>query len=108
MFKILRKKTEVTSHPVAIAFIAAIKEDPTRLAVASWIRVKQQLLEELSIEEREWVAVELRKIRLDHISVEIARLRLTGDTGEDQSKFQTNTIVTGLEYITVPIGSAGV
>lgn len=105
MFKIFRKKSELTPHPVAISYISAIKEDPTRLSATKWIQVKQYLLEELSIEEREWVAAEIKKIRLDHLSVEIARLRLTGDTGEDQRHIRTGSIL-GLDDYNTPIKRA--
>lgn len=108
MFKILRKKSEAAPHPVVIAYIDAIKEDPTRIAAPVWSHLKQKIREELSNEEREWFDVELKKIRLDHLNVEIARLRLMGDTGKDQSKVQTNLIVTGRKYSSLFNESVGV
>lgn len=79
MFKLFRKKkSKIPPHPTAIAFVDAIKQDPTRLSRVDWIRLKSNLLNELSNNEIDWVSDEITKIRLEYLNTEIARLRLLG------------------------------
>lgn len=79
MFKIFRKKkSKISLHPTAIAFVDAIKQDPTRLSRVDWIRLKSNLYSELSDNETNLVEDELKKIRLEYLNVEIARLQLLG------------------------------
>lgn len=79
MFKIFRKKkSEIPPHPTAIAFVDAIKKDPTRLSRVDWIRLKSNLYEDLSENDIDWVNDEIKRTRLEYLNAEIARLQLLG------------------------------
>lgn len=95
MFKIFRKKkSKIPPHPTAIAFVDAIKQDPTRLSRVDWIRLKSKLYEDLSDNEIDWVNDEIKRTRLEYLNVEIARLQLLGpeEKPKDNQKISSANI----------------
>ena len=87
MFKIFRKKkSEIPPHPTAIAFVDAIKKDPTRILRVDWVRLKANLYEDLSENDIDWVNDEIKRTRLEYLNAEIARLQLLGPEENPRGK----------------------